>query len=206
MIEYRCPKCATDMASPDGLAGQAEKCPVCGNVTTVPAPATAFPAPQPAPVHVAVTLPQEKKVSGLGIAALVLGIIACLTAWIPMIGVISLPFSGIGVLLAIIGFIVAARSKTTGKGMIVSGLAVCLVAVALVFLSATASVLWQTLPRASELAAEARAEAEKKKLNKKTRQEQQERAKQYMRFRNNVVRSLRRNERMFNRDGRRYYR
>ncbi len=159
MIEYRCPKCATDMASPDGLAGQAEKCPVCGNVTTVPAPATAFPAPQPAPVHVAVTLPQEKKVSGLGIAALVLGIIACLTARIPMIGLISLPFSGIGVLLAIIGFIVAAGSKTRGKGMLVSGFAVCIVAVILVFLSVMATALWQTLPRAAQLAAEAQAKA-----------------------------------------------
>jgi len=38
MIYYGCPKCQSPMASPESMAGQAETCPECGNVMTVPAP------------------------------------------------------------------------------------------------------------------------------------------------------------------------
>jgi len=36
MINYACPKCRTAMASPDGAAGQVNKCPACGQGITVP--------------------------------------------------------------------------------------------------------------------------------------------------------------------------
>ncbi len=36
MINYACSKCRTAMASPDGAAGQVNKCPACGQGITVP--------------------------------------------------------------------------------------------------------------------------------------------------------------------------
>ncbi len=49
MIYYGCPNCQTPMASPDSLAGQADKCPACGNMARVPTVAASAPAPAPPP-------------------------------------------------------------------------------------------------------------------------------------------------------------
>ena len=45
MIEYQCPSCGAQMASPVSMAGQSDRCPECGNVARVPQS-----APQ-APTH-----------------------------------------------------------------------------------------------------------------------------------------------------------
>ena len=115
MIYYGCPNCGAPMQSPDSMAGQKEKCPECGNVTIVPKPQQATPppaghsrgdtssretpaaapaqpaAPAPAP-QVIITTPTVKagkSASGLGIAGLVLGILGCIVAWIPVIGCVG---------------------------------------------------------------------------------------------------------------------
>jgi membrane protein YdbS with pleckstrin-like domain len=49
MIYYGCPKCQTPMASPDSMAGQAERCPECGNVAVVPATGAVVTAVAPPP-------------------------------------------------------------------------------------------------------------------------------------------------------------
>ena len=36
MITFKCPKCGGSMEVPESVAGQAEACPACGNVATVP--------------------------------------------------------------------------------------------------------------------------------------------------------------------------
>ena len=54
---------------------------------------------------------QIKSVSGLGIAALVLGLIAYLVCWILMFGVSSLPFAILVAPFAVIGIIIAKRRR-----------------------------------------------------------------------------------------------
>jgi hypothetical protein len=70
-----------------------------------------------------------KGTSGLGIAALVLGIGACLICWIPFVGIVAIPLAVIGGLLAVIGLFGAVASRKTSMGMPISGGIVCLVAI-----------------------------------------------------------------------------
>ena len=68
---------------------------------------------------------QTKSVSGLGIAALVLGLIACLGCWIPMCGIFSLPFAILGALFGVIGIIIAKLNKKAYVGLPIAGTIVC---------------------------------------------------------------------------------
>jgi hypothetical protein len=73
-----------------------------------------------------VSVETKRGVSPLGIASLVLGIIACIFCWIPLLGLLVLPLALIGLVLAIVGLILAGVSKKTGFAFPVSGLIVCL--------------------------------------------------------------------------------
>ena len=139
MIYYGCPGCQAPMASPDGMAGQNETCPACGNVTLVPRPAAATVAPTPIaspavqiaqgrPV-VKVVQPKARGTSGFGVAALVLGIVACLTCWIPLLSILSIPISALGLLFACLGFVVSLLGRRSSIGMPFAGGIVCGVAI-----------------------------------------------------------------------------
>ncbi len=71
---------------------------------------------------------QTKSVSGLGIAALVLGLIACLGCWVPMCGIFSLPFAILGALFGVIGIIIAKLKKKSYVGLPIAGTIVCVTA------------------------------------------------------------------------------
>jgi len=69
-----------------------------------------------------------KRTSSLGVVSLILGALAFLICWIPFIGMLGLPLSGLGLLLAFIGIIVALTRHGSGIGWpigggVVSGLA-----------------------------------------------------------------------------------
>lgn len=66
----------------------------------------------------------------LGVAATVIGIIACLFAWIPFIGILTIPIASIGILLAIIGFVLALATRMSIISAI-CGLLTCIVAFAI---------------------------------------------------------------------------
>jgi hypothetical protein len=72
---------------------------------------------------------QTKTTSGLGIAALVLGLIACLGCWIPFIGLLSIPFAAFGIFFGGLGIIVGALTKRSYIGLPVAGTLVSLTAV-----------------------------------------------------------------------------
>jgi putative nucleic acid binding protein len=76
--------------------------------------------PPPAPV---------KGLSGLGIAALVLGIIALPFSWVPFCGLAAVPVAGVGLILAVVGFIVSKTGGRSGVGMPVAGGVVCLLGI-----------------------------------------------------------------------------
>lgn len=102
-----------------------------------PAPSTPV-APEAAPSQApsAVYIQQSSKsTSGFGIAALVLGILACLTCWIPFIGILSIPLSGLGLLFGIIGILVSAIGGKSTLGMPIAGSAVSLIALVIAIVS-----------------------------------------------------------------------
>ncbi|QDU80710.1 hypothetical protein Pla110_24420 [Polystyrenella longa] len=139
MIKFSCPECGHGMKVPDEAAGKRGKCKKCGEtvqvpksqkaeIITQPPPMDFDEAPLPSrrrkrPTHreaspVSVEIHQEKPVTNsLGIAALVLGIIALLLCWIPFINLITaLPLGGIGLILSLIGLVMAITRKGTGIG------------------------------------------------------------------------------------------
>jgi hypothetical protein len=75
-----------------------------------------------------VNVHMPKRTSSLGVVSLILGVVAFLLCWIPFIGVLSIPLSSLGVLLAGIGLLVALFRRGSGIGWpigggVVSGLA-----------------------------------------------------------------------------------
>lgn len=70
--------------------------------------------------------------SGLAIAGLVLGIIAAATSFMPIINNASFFLALIGLILSIIGIMGIRKGKSSGMGMAVAGLVLCLIAGAVV--------------------------------------------------------------------------
>ena len=150
MIKFKCSECGKNLRVKDNAAGKRGKCPQCGAVLHVPAAESRVPfdepesvpaappvqpspaAPQPVapqPAHITVNVKGAKATSGFGIAALVLGILACLTCWIPFVGMLSIPISVLGILFGVIGFLISAVGRRSGIGMPVAGTVVCIVAI-----------------------------------------------------------------------------
>ena len=79
---------------------------------------------QPAPT------PQKK--SGLGIAALVLGIIAIVGSWIPILNNISFLIAIIGLILGIVGIFSIRKGKVGGKGLTIAAVVINVIAIVIV--------------------------------------------------------------------------
>jgi hypothetical protein len=70
-----------------------------------------------------------KKTSALGVISLVLGLLGLPLSLIPCVNFVGLPLVALGLLLGVIGFIVARRGRTTGAGLPIAGTLVCLLGV-----------------------------------------------------------------------------
>jgi len=73
-----------------------------------------------------------RRTSGLGIAALILGIISLAICWIPFLGAIGVPLSIVGLILSLIAVIYSATTKRTDPGIPIAALVICAVALAAV--------------------------------------------------------------------------
>jgi ABC-type uncharacterized transport system permease subunit len=71
------------------------------------------------------------KGKGLGIAGMIIGILALIWSVVPMVGAGALWFSVIGSVLSIIAFFVAKSNKNPKRGMMVAGIATNIAALAL---------------------------------------------------------------------------
>jgi hypothetical protein len=69
-----------------------------------------------------------KRASSFGITSLILGIIAFLLCWLPLIGMLTIPLSLLGVIFGSIGLAVALRRQGSGAGYPCAGIAVGLFA------------------------------------------------------------------------------
>lgn len=76
-----------------------------------------------------VIIPEKKDISALGIASLVLGIIACISCWIPFVGCLGLPLSLLGFLLGFIGIFISIFGRRSGLGFPAAGCLICLIAI-----------------------------------------------------------------------------
>lgn len=88
----------------------------------------------------------------MGIAALILGVIALATSWIPFLGLVALPLGGLGILIGLLGVVISLTTAGRGigfplGGIVISGLAVlCAVAIT----SGTASAIGGAAKSVSE--------------------------------------------------------
>jgi hypothetical protein len=110
-------------------------------VETIPRRASAAPPPIVKPDQVAdiqavpgtpfqqviqVAVPERQRTNPIGVAALVLGIIAALIAWIPFLGLIAIPVALLGALLGAIGLIYGLISRRGKVATSSIGLVLCL--------------------------------------------------------------------------------
>lgn len=152
MIEFACGQCGNRIRVSDEAAGKRGKCNKCGVVVKVPYPIAtqrtvqAFVdepppvryTPQPPPLMQAVSVevnvpPPRPHTSSLGIASLILGILAFVICWIPLLGIIGWPLAILGVVLGGIGFLVAIVRRGRGIGFPIAGMAVCGLALVISF-------------------------------------------------------------------------
>ncbi len=84
------------------------------------------PAPAPAPA------PGKKPSSGLAIAGMVLGIIAILLSFLPIINNLSFFLAIVGLILSIVGLVKANKGTGAGKGMAIAGIVLCVISFAAV--------------------------------------------------------------------------
>ena len=74
----------------------------------------------------------NKATSGFAIAGLVLGILAAVSSWIPIINNFSFILAVIGLVFAIVGVVGTVRGKKAGKGIAIAALVINLVAAGIV--------------------------------------------------------------------------
>ena len=77
-------------------------------------------------------VPAPQKTSGLGIAALVLGIVAILGSRIPILNNISFILAIIGLILGIVGIFSIRKGKVGGKGLTTAAVIINVIAIVIV--------------------------------------------------------------------------
>lgn len=89
----------------------------------------------------------QKQTSGMAIAALVLGIIAIISSWVPIINNFSFLLAALGLIFAIIGMVGVVRGKKGGKGVAIAALVINVLS--LVIVLATQSLYTQAIDDAT---------------------------------------------------------
>ncbi|MGO3151896.1 MAG: hypothetical protein ACTIJJ_04625 [Galactobacter sp.] len=100
---------------------------------------TTIPQPQQPQFPTQYTPVPPKRGNGWGVAALVIGVVAVVLAFIPLIGVAGIVLGAIAVILAIIGLVVKGRAKGTSVAGLVLG-AVAIIIGSIVLAITTAAV------------------------------------------------------------------
>lgn len=76
--------------------------------------------------------------SGMAIAGFVLGIIALLTSFLPIINNLSFVLAVLGLVFGIIGFVGISKGKKSGKGMAIAAIVICVISGAVVLATQSA--------------------------------------------------------------------
>lgn len=86
--------------------------------------------------------------SGMAIAGLVLGILAAVSSWIPIVNNLSFVIAALGAILSVVGVVATVRGKKAGKGLAIAALVVNVVAIAIVL--ATQSAMSAAIDEATQ--------------------------------------------------------
>lgn len=103
-----------------------------------------------------VNVHMPRRTSSLGVVSLILGIVAFMICWIPIVGMLSIPLSALGVLLGAIGLLVALFRGGSGIGYPIGGAAVSGLALA-IGIAQVVVIASPSLDRARNLAARVKA-------------------------------------------------
>lgn len=162
-VEAATPADAQEFANRKGI--------MVANVRPMTTPAAKIPQIRPAPpasleqghFHGAPVLnvAMPRRGSSMGVASIILGVLAFLICWIPLANLISVPLSAVGLLLGLIGIIVALTRRGSGIGFPIAGTMINGLALIIVIgmVGAAAGVLREAAAQASQAAAESRAAA-----------------------------------------------
>jgi putative FmdB family regulatory protein len=118
MIDFDCPKCGKRVEVAEALADQPATCPHCGNVDVVPTAVAVSPV-QRVQVTVSPVIPQGTVSGILGFVGLGFGVFACLGAWIPIIGCMSIPFALLGIVFGGLGLFVGRSGRAASAAAII---------------------------------------------------------------------------------------
>lgn len=80
----------------------------------------------------------KRSTSGMAIAGLVLGVIAAVSSWVPIVNNLSFVIGLIGLVLAVVGVVGVMRGKRSGKGLAIAAVVVNVVALAVVLATQSA--------------------------------------------------------------------
>lgn len=150
MIGFNCGNCGKRFEVQDTSAGKTGRCKQCGALMKIPAASAVFeveepiapprsrpqaqpiqvpvrPEPFVAPVptqnvQVVVNQIDRKAANGLGVAGVIIGVVAIGLGWIPVVGLLAFPLVIIGGLLSFIGLLVAHSSKRSGISWPLTGM------------------------------------------------------------------------------------
>jgi len=193
-IDFACQACGKRFSLNDELAGRRGKCSGCGAIMRVPSaphevikprpevpsaspsPARERSGPDPLPVfvpseagptqnvQVVVNQVDRRSANGLGVTAVILGAIALVICWVPLMNLLVIPLVGIAGLLAVIGLILALTNKRSGIAWPLTGIGLNLAAfVGMLVLNVVyAGATGSALNRAGTALKEARVEQDKK--------------------------------------------
>jgi len=151
MIKFACPNCGRSMQVPENAAGKKGACKSCNETIIVPEPETEIVSSPPRIIRqkspqdlfiaateernspsVSVTVQQKSSAAhSLGIASMVLGILGLMVCWVPLIGLLGMPLSGLGAILGAIGLFIAMARRGTGIGFPIAGTAISTLAIAI---------------------------------------------------------------------------
>ena len=109
-----CPYCA------ETILAAARVCKHCGRDLD-----TSLTRPRSSGPVVSNVQPAGDYAHSLGIASVVLGIVGLVIAFIPCVGFIGMPLSGLGLLLGIVGLLAACTRSGRGIGFSIAGCAIC---------------------------------------------------------------------------------
>ena len=105
-----------------------------GETTEPTAQPAQVPSQQPAPTPPAAQQAATIPTTGMGIAGLVLGILAVPPAFIPLMNFLTLPLAVVGIVLAAVGFSAVRKGKAKGKGIAVAGIVLNIIAIGIFIL------------------------------------------------------------------------
>lgn len=74
---------------------------------------------------------KQLETSSMAKASIYLGIGSFVISWIPFVGTLSIPLSGLGLIMAMVGVLVIALGKAKGMGFAIAGLAICGISLAI---------------------------------------------------------------------------